>query len=155
METTIKSTQYALLSVSDYLKLNEQISKALGYDLSLSTARYSDVSPKLAKVNITETSFETKAVLMITTEVQELIPNILDELELVNHWDIQYAEPVDTLHADGLTSNVVDYTLNHAAVVGVPEVIIDLEHSPRTIASDEAVEILVSQGKTVITVSNE
>ena len=44
MEEQILYTKYALLSPSDYLKLNEGISERLGFDLSHSTQRYMTIT---------------------------------------------------------------------------------------------------------------
>lgn len=150
----IVSTKYVVLTTSAYLKLNEAISKAKGYDLLDSTARYSNIIPNLCKVNITYVdeveTFDTLSVMEITAELQINYPDLLMGLTLVDSFIA--ADTSTELTAINLTAETVDYTLNHIEAVGTTLEIIHLESSPRTVESDQAVESLVASGVTIITV---
>jgi len=154
MEEQILYTKYALLNFSEYFKLNMQISEGLGYNLNDATARYDSVIPKLAKVNINYTdeieTYDTLAALQLTVEVQERFQELLEGLELVDTYIP--AEPETELAAIGLITSEVDYTLNHIAAVNSTIELIQLESEPRSIESDIAVEQLVAEGLTIITV---
>lgn len=146
-------TKYALLSESEYLQLNEAISKAKGYNLNNATARYSNPVPALAKVNITYVdeveSFDVVAVMEITAEVQINFPELVEGLTLVDSY--VSAEASTTLEAIGLHTVTIDYTLNHIAKTGTSLEIVQLEGEPRSTASDVAVAQLVSEDVTIIT----
>jgi hypothetical protein len=153
LEPTIR-TMYALLSFSEYFKLNMQISEGLGYNLNDATARYDSVIPKLAKVNIAYTdeveTYDTLAVLQLTVEVQERFPALLEGLELVDTYIP--AEPETELMADGLTTEVIDWQLNHTAEVGAGTLeVIYLLEQPYSVEAEKAVEILVNSDVTIIT----
>ena len=154
MEEQILYTKYALLSFSDYFKLNMQISEALGYNLTDATAIYDNVVPNLAKVNITYTdeveNYATLAVMQLTVEVQERFPELLEGLELVDTYTS--ADAILTVEATGLNTNQIDYTLNHIAAVSPTIELIQLESEPRSTESDKSVDILVANGITIITV---
>lgn len=149
------STKYVVLTTSDYLKLNEAISKAKGYNLNDATARYANIIPNLCKVNITYAdeveSYDVMAVMELTAEVQINYPELMEGLTLVDSFT--QAEPSTELTAVDLTSVTVDYTLNHIAAESNALELIHLESSPRTAESDIAVFQLVSEGKTIITVA--
>lgn len=149
------SVCYALLSFSEYFKLNKTISEGLGYSLNDATARYDSVIPKLAKVNITYTdeveTYDTLAVLQLTVEVQERFPELLEGLTLVDSY-IPCDDVQTELEAVDLTTNSVDWVLNHTAAVGTTLELLQLESEPRSIESDIAVEQLVNEGVTIITV---
>lgn len=146
--------KFALLSTSAYLQLNEAISKAKGYDLSDATARYSNVVPNLAKVNIRYVNkvetFDTIAVMEITAEVQEKYPELTVGLNLVDSY-IPNGTSTEMIAVD-LSSVTVDYTLNHLDAIGTTLEVVQLESSPRTVESDVSVAHLVSEGCTIITV---
>lgn len=152
-EPTI-STKYAILSTSDYLKLNEVISKAKGYNLEDATARYSNPIPDLCKTNVSiiddVETYTPMAVMQILAEVQIIYPELLTGIELVDSYIS--AEASTELTAIDLSSITVDYTLNHIAAVGTTLEMIQLESSPRTTESDQAVDQLVGEGLTIITV---
>lgn len=145
MEEQALYTKYTLLSFSEYFKLNKAISEALGYNLSYDTARYTDPIPKLAQVGET-----TLAVMQIDIEVQEKLPELLEGLTLVDEYTP--VDNTDTIEATGLNTEQIDYTLNHIAAVNHSIELIQLESEPRSEESDIAVEKLVSENVTVITV---
>lgn len=77
MEEQILYTRYALLSPSDYLKLNEALSTALGYREGLSTEVYNTENPPISN---------GLCVMVLTAEVQERFPELLQGLELVDSY---------------------------------------------------------------------
>lgn len=83
MEETILYTKYALLNPSDYLKLNEAISIALGYREGLSTEVYNTENPPISG---------GLCVMILTAEVQERFPELLEGLELVDSYVVDVVE---------------------------------------------------------------
>lgn len=154
MEEQILYTKYALLSFSDYFKLNKTISEFMGFMIGDATARYTDAIPKLAKVNIQIVdgieTYDTLAVMQISVNIQKNLSGLLEGLELVDSYIP--ADDVLTVEAIGLNTEQIDYTLNHIADVNPTIEIIQLESEPRSAESDLAVEKLVGEGKTIITV---
>lgn len=150
-------TQYALLSQSDYLKLNEAISERLGYNLELPTERYAPISPRLAKVNVKVVdeieTYDTLCVLELTVEVQDKCADMLPEL--VDITEITFAEEQQkVIEATGLTTQQVDWTLTHTAVTKPDLEVIYLLDSPPSPDAEQAIQQIVAQGTTVI-VSDE
>lgn len=78
--------KYALLTVSQYIALNEAISTAKGYTIETDTARYEELIPKLAKVATTEEDYQLLCVMTISAEVQENYPELLKGIELVDNY---------------------------------------------------------------------
>ena len=150
----MKTTKYALLSQADYLILNEKISEAMSFELGESTARYTNIVPDLCKTAITYVNevetYTTMAVMQILAGVQINYPELLTGITLVDNFIP--AEPATELTAVNLTSVTIDYTLNHIAAVGTTLEVIQLESAPRTAESDKAVNKLVGEGLTIITV---
>ena len=58
----------------------------------------------------------------------------------------------EAIKVNNLTTKEVDYALNDAAEKGILGDLLILESEPRSAASDLAVEKLVADGKTIITV---
>lgn len=148
-------TKYALLTTSDYLKLNEAISERLGFELSKSIERYTDINPKLAKVNITYVNevekYDTLCVLQLTVEVQDKCADLLIGFTLVDITDINFAEETQkVIEATGLTTEQVDWTLAHTAATNPDLEVIYLLDSPPSPESEQAIQQIVSQGTTVI-----
>lgn len=93
-QVEIKSTKYILLSIESYAGLNERISEAMGFDVGLPTERYAPVVPMLAKVNIQFTevgkdvneTYENIPVMPITATVQERLPELLEDYELIESY---------------------------------------------------------------------
>lgn len=140
-------TCYALLSFGQYFDLNYKISMLQGYDLALPTERYAPICPRI-------TAGETPlCVLELTVEVQEKCADLLEGVMLVDNgqWTLAEEQPT-TIEATGLTTEQVDWTLNHTAATGTTVELIQLESEPRSEESDIAVEQLVSEGVTIITV---
>lgn len=153
-------TKYALLTPSDYLKINEAISERLGFELSKPTERYTDINPKLAKVNITYANevetYDTLCVLQLTVEVQEKCADLLTGLTLVDITDINFAEETQkVIKATGVTTEQVDWTLTHTAVTKPDLEVIYLLDSPPSPELEPAIQQIVSQGTTVIVADNE
>ena len=97
----VKSTKYVLLSMAEYISLNESISEAMGFDVGLPTERYAPVIPMLAKVNVQFSqngenvveTFDTVPVMPITSTMQELCPDLLQGYELIESY-VPYVENV-------------------------------------------------------------
>lgn len=68
---------YALLTTEAYVALNEALSKALGYREGLSTEVYNTENPPISN---------GLCVMMLTAEVQERFPELLQGLELVDSY---------------------------------------------------------------------
>lgn len=68
---------YTLLTPDAYVALNEAISKALGYREGLSTEVYNIENPPISN---------GLCVMMLTAEVQERFPELLEGLELVDSY---------------------------------------------------------------------
>lgn len=100
-QVEVKSTKYVLLSMAEYIRLNERISEAMGFDVGLPTERYAPVVPVLAKVNIQFTevgeevveSYDTFPVMPITATVQEKFTELLQDYELIESY-VPYVEDV-------------------------------------------------------------
>jgi hypothetical protein len=138
-------TKYALLSQSDYLKLNEAISQKLGYNLELPTERYAPISPR------TTAGGTPLCVLELTVEVQDKCANLLAGLTLVDLTEITFAEEQSTvIEATGLTTEQVDWTLTHTAVTHPNLEVIYLLDSPPSPDAEQAIQQIVAQGTTVI-----
>jgi len=149
--------KYALLSYSDYVKLNNVISLLKGRKLGEATARVWGMSPSLAKVNIeideeTEVeSYELKCVMQIEANEQDMFPELMPEL-----FDsyIKADETLSELTVEGATNEQVDWILNHYSAVGNDIDLIQLDIEPRSELSDGAVKSLIGKGTTVITIDN-
>lgn len=152
-------TKYAILTESEYLKLNKAISIALGYVLGDDTARYSNIIPNHCKVNVVHSgtieapveTYDVMAVMQINADIQENHSELLTGLELVDSY-IPCDDTQIQMFAENLTTSSVDWMLNHTADQGTTLEVIHLESAPRSAESDQAVEQLVNEGITVITV---
>ena len=87
----VKSTKYALLSVTEYETLNHQISEAMGFDSEKPTERYAPTEPQLAKINIVydeegNESYDTIPVMPILPIIQENFPELLIDLTLLDSY---------------------------------------------------------------------
>lgn len=141
------SSCYALLSQSDYLKLNEAISERLGFELSKSTERYTSMTSPFTT--------EGLMIMEITSEVQEECADLLTGLTLVDLTEITFAEEQPKIiEATGLTTQQVDWTLTHTAVTKPDLEAIYLLDSPPSPDAEQVIHQIVSQGTTVI-VSDE
>jgi len=58
-----------------------------------------------------------------------------------------------SLKTNDLTTKQVDWAINDAANNGISGDVLILESEPRSILSDQAVEKLINEGKTVITIA--
>lgn len=99
-------TKYALLSPSDYLKLNEAISERLGFELSLSTERYTSMTSQF--------TVEGLMIMQITVEVQEKCSDLLEGLTLVDYgqWTIAEEQPT-MIEATDLTVRQQEWVKIH------------------------------------------
>lgn len=116
MEETILYTKYALLSPSDYLKLNEAISEQLGFSLNESTERYTSMTSPF--------TVEGLMVMEITTEVQEKCADLLEGLTLVDNgqWTIAEEQPAEIQVTD-LTVEQQEWVKTHAEATNTDIVI--------------------------------
>lgn len=94
----VKSTKYVLLSMSEYVMLNDRISEAMGFDLGTPTERYAPIEPQLAKINIVydeegNESYDTIPVMPILPNIQEGHPSLLVGLTLIDSY-IPYIQEV-------------------------------------------------------------
>lgn len=121
MEETILYTKYALLSFSEYFRLNMLISKAEGFDILASTERYTTMSPKTAKINIQEDgSYDVALIFEVTAEVQRRYSELLAGIELIDTY-MPIEGGVTELLVSGLTPEVIDWTLMQYVRVGAKE----------------------------------
>ena len=91
-QVEVKSTKYVLLSIDAYASLNDRISEAMGFDLGLPTERYAPVEPQLAKINIVydgegNESYDTIPVMPILPIIQELYPQLIQDIELHDSYE--------------------------------------------------------------------
>lgn len=100
-QVEVKSTKYVLLSMAEYVSLNDRISEAMGFDVGLPTEWYAPVVPMLAKVNIRFTevgdevveTYDTVPVMPITATVQERCSELLQDYELIESY-VPYVKDV-------------------------------------------------------------
>ena len=83
----VKSTKYVLLNPEEYIVLNDQISDAMGFDMGMPTERYAPIELQLAKINIVydeegNESYDTIPVMPILPIIQELYPQLIQDIEL-------------------------------------------------------------------------
>ena len=91
-QQTFFTTKYTLLNTEAYIALNEALSTALGYREGLSTEVYNTENPPISN------GF---CVMVLTAEVQERFPDMLEGLELVDSY------VADVVEAD---SSITDET---------------------------------------------
>lgn len=141
MEETILYTKYALLSPSEYLKLNEAISERLGFNLNESTERYTSMTSQFTT--------EGLMIMEITTEVQEKCADLLEGLTLVDNGQWVLAEEQPTMiEATGLTTEQIDWALVHMAITKPDiEVLYLLDGVP---SNEQAIQDCVNEGISVI-----
>ncbi len=88
----VKSTKYVLLSMAEYVSLNDRISESMGFDIGMSTERYAPIEPQLAKINIVydeegNESYDTIPVMPILPVIQELYPQLIQDIELHDSYE--------------------------------------------------------------------
>lgn len=88
----VKSTKYVLLSIESYASLNERISDVMGFDVGQPTERYAQIEPQLAKINIVydeegNESYDTIPVMPILPVIQELYPQLIQDIELHDSYE--------------------------------------------------------------------
>lgn len=86
------TTKYALLVAEKYAELNESISEAMGFNLGQPTERYAPIEPQLAKINIVydeegNESYDTIPVMPILPVIQELYPQLIQDIELHDSYE--------------------------------------------------------------------
>ena len=86
------TTKYALLVAEKYAELNESISEAFGFNLGQPTERYAPIEPQLAKINIVydeegNESYDTIPVMPILPVIQELYPQLIQDIELHDSYE--------------------------------------------------------------------
>ena len=92
MEKEQLSTKYVLLLSDQYQILNESISSAMGFDIGMPTERYAPIEPQLAKINIAydeegNESYDTIPVMPILPIIQELYPQLIQDIELHDSYE--------------------------------------------------------------------
>ena len=107
MEEQLLYTKYALLSPSDYLKLNESISERLGFNLNESTERYTSLTSQFTTDGL--------MIMEITVEVQEKCADLLEGLILVDNgqWTLAEEQPTEIQVTD-LTDEQKEWVKTHA-----------------------------------------
>lgn len=143
---------YALLSFSDYYRLNHSVSVAKGYDLNNPTERVWEVTPTLAKTNIqvndeTET-YDIACVALITPDNLQYVTG----LTLVQSYE-PAPDTFDELILTGMTSEQEDWILKHIDKYTPSINTLWLEDEPPTEIG--IIESLVGKGLTVIIPDNE
>lgn len=118
MEETILYTKYALLTPSDYLKLNEAISERLGFNINESTERYTSMTSQF--------TIEGLMIMEITVEVQEKCADLLEGLILVDNgqWTLAEEQPTEIQVTD-LTDEQEQWVKTHAEATNADIVIPD------------------------------
>lgn len=142
---------YALLSFSDYYRLNHAISEAKGYNLNDPTERVWEVMPTLAKINIVvdpETEVETYDIACVAIITHDNLQYVTG-LTLVQSYD-PAPDTLEELILTGLTAAEEDWLLNHIEKYTPAIHTLWLEDEPPTDLG--IVEKLVSKGITVYTV---
>ena len=152
---------YVLLTIDQYIKLNNKVSLMKGYDLGKSTQRVFPINPDFAKINIAydedgnEISFDLKCCIKLSGKDQQEYVDLIQGYELVDSV-IQYEEKLTEILATDLTTDEIDWYLQHYSKVGDTDIdLLHLEIESRSILSDEAVNELVEKDITIITVSDE
>lgn len=97
-QVEVKSTKYVLLSITEYEMLNHQISEAMGFDVGQPTERYAPIEPQLAKINIVydeegNESYDTIQVMPILPSIQELYPQLIQDIELHDSYEPVVSQP--------------------------------------------------------------
>jgi len=146
-------TKQAILTASQYFALNNEISLAKGYELGDSTARYASLNPELCKINIQVVdeveTFDLACTMKITVAVQELMP----DLELVDNF-VSAGLNLKDIKIEGATIELTDWMLNHYEMVGDKSIDKIESDAARSIESSGAVNILVEEEITIITVDD-
>lgn len=114
MEETILYTKYALLSPSDYLKLNEAISERLGFNLNESTERYTSMTSPFTT--------EGLMIMEITSEVQDKCADLLPELVDNDTWTLAEEQPT-TIEIANLSEEQKQWVKAHAEVTNTDIII--------------------------------
>lgn len=141
----------AKLTPTEYYKLNKYISEIKGYDLTKDTQRYVDMNPP------TDGEF---VYMYMDTVTQELLGELITPYEKVESVPVLSDEEGNIIEPDRsvidaemLQAEDIDWVLNHYEKVGDKSIeVICLLDEPRTTESDQAVQKLIEEDITVITV---
>lgn len=82
--------KYALLTEEQYNNLNAAISAAKGYSVEKATQRYAPTLPQMSASILDEDEIEISpslCVMPITANVQELFPDTIEGVELVDSYE--------------------------------------------------------------------
>jgi hypothetical protein len=143
--------KYLLLTHSQYIKLNHDISVSEGYDLNSVnvTKRQYSVNPIFAN-----TDEGVKLAMPFDDDMQTKYASLIQGLTLHDEFTpLAENETVpDEWIASGLISNQVDWQIRHCAAEQIYPAVLVLEDEPRTTASDEAVLKLIEKDSVIITV---
>ena len=109
-------TKYALLSPSDYLKLNESISERLGFNLNESTERYTSLTSQFTTDGL--------MIMIIETEVQTKCADLLEGITLVDQgqWTLAEMQPSEIQVTD-LTDEQKEWVKTHVEATNADIVI--------------------------------
>jgi hypothetical protein len=123
-EKFIYNSCTALVTYSQYVKLNESLSKAKGYDMSKDTQRIWPISPTFAKVNVStdlegNETFELKCIVEISCENLELFKQVWEGLNLLDSWTVEpFEAEFNPIEIDGLTTEQIDWFLENYNATG-------------------------------------
>jgi hypothetical protein len=137
----------ALLTFSDYFRINHDLSVARGWSLGNDTARYAEMNPTACKVNVQEDeTYEVRLVMPISSEVQIEQAEILQGVELTNSF-IPVEQPIQEMVIEILEPDVIDWTISQFLFAGSAEGTLTLEISQESYDEIEPmIEFLDSRG---------
>lgn len=144
-----------LLTFGEYFRLNHDLSIARGWQLGQDTERVTEMSPQLAKVNITfdtegnETGYELACVCPISREIQENHSDLLTGITLHNPADVILVDiEFNSIDAGELDA---DWLIQHYERVGNKRINGLKVDAERTSVSDNEVESLKGNDIAIIT----
>ena len=152
--------KFTLLTLSEYIKFNNEISLVKGYALGDNTERCYPINPQQAKVNIqydddgVELSYDLMCVAVISGDVRREYPELIETFTLIDKGEINFADVTLTeLITAGQNTTELDWELNHANATNVTVDLIQSDTS-RSVVSNTAVDALVENETTIITVDD-
>lgn len=126
---------HALLTFSDYFRINMILSESEGFDISRSTERFATMSPLAAKVNVQQDgSYDAALAFDVPSSVHRKYPELFVGLELVESYE-HIEGGVTELLVTNLTPDVIDWTLVQYVHVGAKENGMVLRVDPSLFAS--------------------
>jgi hypothetical protein len=153
----MKEPKTALLTYSEYYILNEKLSTLRGWEIGKDTERVYPMLPQLAKVNVTynsegvETGYENLCVMEISSEFQELYPELMPTL---HDSYIPSPDAITEIIAEGMTTEQIDWAIKHFRLYHDGLKTIWLESEAPSLELEPIMEELGSK-LTLIVVDNE